>query len=160
MKKPQVTNIAGHVVHVQCFPTRLGFEVERRLARALAPALHKLGGAVSSVQDLARLDVGVLADGFQTLLENMPESEFEWLQARLLELIMIDNKSATEVVDGVFQGELLAYNKLLWFAIKANFADFGAGLRAAAARLGDVGKNGASSSSSADTETRSPAPVS
>lgn len=151
MKKPQTCNIGGHVIHVQCLPTRKAFQVERRLARGLAPAVGKLFGAASSVSDLARLDAGAIVEAIDVLFATMPEAEFDWLETTLLEVIMIDNKPAADVVDSVFQGEVWNYNQVLWFAIKVNFSDFGEGLRGVVAKLGGAAKKEPGSSSESTT---------
>lgn len=101
------------------------------------------------------------------LLQKLGAKELSDLRRRLLidaGTVMDGAPFKKETFDGVFAGQLLASYKLLGFAIRLNFADFGGGLSAlvavAKAKLSSLGvlntfsgQSTVSSSKLPDTET-------
>jgi hypothetical protein len=150
VKATQETEIGGITYQVTMLPGMTGLRFFAKLGRLLSPALGQLK-SLGELGDLEKLklgevQIGQLAPVFASLFERLTEEEMVSIANTLLESAQyIDtDKMGQKVIlplrsamNTHFQGKTFRLLKLIFFALKVNFADFSEALADAGSTSGD-----------------------
>lgn len=135
MIKTERTTIDGREVIVVQLTARRSLALKTKLIKLLGPAITKLLAGSKGAPKLEKeIDLNQLSPAIETLVSQLDPTVFFNLVVECLSntrvsvntpdqpLTMLDVTEQT--FDTIFSGELVTMYKVLWFALRVNYADF------------------------------------
>ncbi len=129
-REPRTVDIDGARYIIGRLPPRRALKLGNRIVKAAGPALVAL--VASGEGKLGDLDIGAIGSVVGSVFAELGPEEQDAIMAELLEpVLLLENGRNTPVLsvfDAHFDGRLPAALKLMWEALKDNFASFGSAL--------------------------------